>query len=50
MEHKDPDKHPLQKLMDNIWLLLVLGFAVPTLSYTIWAWIELWNVPPSALP
>ena len=34
-------KHPLQKLMDNPWLLLTLGILIPFLSYTIWGWIEL---------
>lgn len=34
-------KHPLQKLMDNTWLLLALGILIPFLSYTIWGWIEL---------
>ena len=43
----DDDKpiHPIQKLMDNPWLLLALGLLVPILSYTVWAWIELANVP-----
>jgi len=43
----DDDKpiHPIQRLMDNPWLLLALGLAVPILSYTLWAWIELLNVP-----
>jgi hypothetical protein len=51
MSSKEPDgKKPLQKLMDNPWLLLVLGILVPTLSYTVWGWIELWLVPPAALP
>jgi hypothetical protein len=44
------DKHPLQRLMDNPWLLLVLGTLIPTLSYTIWAWIEMYLVPPATLP
>jgi len=47
----DPDrKHPIQKLMDNTWLLLVLGVVIPTLSYTVWGWIEAWNVPVATLP
>lgn len=44
------EKHVLQKLMDNMWLLLLLGFLVPFLSYTVWGWIELWNLPPATLP
>ncbi len=43
-------KKPLQKLMDNPWLLLALGILVPFLSYTIWGWIELWLLPPATLP
>jgi hypothetical protein len=34
-------KHPIQRLMDNPWLLLALGFLVPTLSYTVWGLWEL---------
>jgi len=43
-------KHPLQKLMDNPWLLLVLGVVIPFLSYSIWGWIELLLVKPATLP
>jgi hypothetical protein len=51
MSEKEPDeKHPLQKLMDNPWLLLVLGILIPTLSYTAWGWIELWLLPAATLP
>lgn len=51
MSENDPDrKHPIQKLMDNTWLLLLLGFVIPTVSYTIWGWIEVWLVPAATLP
>ena len=51
MAERDPDrKHPLQKLMDNPWLLLVLGVVIPTLSYTVWGWIDAFSVPPATLP
>jgi hypothetical protein len=43
-------KHPIQRLMDNTWLLLVLGIVIPTVSYTIWGWVEVWLVPTAALP
>jgi hypothetical protein len=43
-------KHPLQKLMDNPWLLLVLGIAVPFISYTIWGYIDVSNMAPAQLP
>lgn len=42
--------HPIQKLMDNPWILLVLGVVIPTLSYTVWGWIELANMSPATLP
>ena len=51
MASRDPDRvHPIQKLLDNPWLLLVLGVAVPFLSYTIWGWIELLMLPTATLP
>lgn len=43
-------KHPLQRLMDNPWLLLVLGVLIPLFSYTIWGLIELFNTQPGTLP
>jgi hypothetical protein len=36
--------------MDNPWILLVLGVLIPTLSFTIWGWIELWYLPAAPLP
>ena len=42
--------HPLQKLLDNPWLLLALGFVVPFLSYTVWGWVELLLTKPAELP
>jgi len=53
MSDKDKEpvkKHWLQKLMDNPWLLLALGVIVPTLSYTIWGWIELIMLTEAKLP
>ncbi|MBA4150376.1 MAG: hypothetical protein H0X66_19875 [Verrucomicrobia bacterium] len=48
---KEPTKkHPIQRLMDNPWLLLVLGVVIPTLSYTVWGWIELLLITPATLP
>jgi hypothetical protein len=44
------DDHWLKKLMENVWLLLVLGVVIPTLSYTIWGWIELANATQATLP
>ncbi len=42
--------HPLQKLMDNPWLLLVLGLVIPILSYTVWGIVELLSMGPAQLP
>ena len=51
MEPKGPDKKSaLQRLMDNPWILLVLGVVIPTLSYTVWGWIELLMLPAAKLP
>ncbi|HRE88849.1 MAG TPA: hypothetical protein PK095_06860, partial [Myxococcota bacterium] len=43
-------RHWLERLMDNPWLLLFLGVLVPLLSYTLWGWIELANMPQATLP
>jgi len=40
----------LKRLMDNPWLLLVLGVLIPLLSYTLWGWIELEMIKPALLP
>jgi hypothetical protein len=45
---KEPSK--LQKFFDNPWILIFLGLVVPTLSYTIWGWIEIYLVQPGILP
>ena len=50
MAEEPEPKHPIQKLMDNPWLLLALGLIVPILSYTVWGWIELLNLPDAKLP
>jgi hypothetical protein len=36
--------------MDNPWLLLALGFLIPTLSYTVWGLVELLSVGPAGSP
>lgn len=47
----DPEKrHPWQRLLDNPWLLLILGIVLPFLSYTAWGWIELFSIPKATLP
>ena len=40
----------LQRILDNPWLLLVLGVGIPLISYTLWGWIELAMVQPAPLP
>lgn len=43
-------KHPIQRLMDNTWLLLALGVLIPFVSYTAWGWIELMTINEATLP
>lgn len=51
MTAPEPEKkHPVQALMDNPWALLALGLVVPTLSYTVWGWIELVLMTEAKLP
>ncbi len=49
-DDRDGGKHPIQKLMDNPWLLLVLGVLIPFVSYTLWGWLELSQVGKAVLP
>jgi hypothetical protein len=49
-DEKARGKHPIQRLMDNPWLLLALGFFVPTVSYTLWGLWELMSVGPAPGP
>lgn len=45
------DQRPgLQKFFDNVWLLLILGVLIPTVSFTLWGWVELLLVQPAKLP
>ena len=44
----EENKKPvIQRLMDNPWVLLVLGVLIPLVSYTLWGWIEILRIPPS---
>ena len=49
-----PERTPLaQAFFDNIFLLLVLGLAVPIVFYTIWGLVEIASIPvapPVGLP
>lgn len=42
--------HPYQRLLDNPWLLLVLGIVIPLVSYTLWGVYELMTLKPATLP
>ena len=46
-EQNDEDEHvhPIQALLDNPFLLLFIGVAVPTVLYTIWGVMELAMIP-----
>ena len=45
IEEKTENMSAWQKFYDNIWLLLILGFAIPSIIYTIWGVIEIHLVP-----
>lgn len=43
-----PDSEPLpfmQRVLDNPFLLLVLGIAVPTIFYIVWGIMEIIQIP-----
>jgi hypothetical protein len=45
-----PERIPLaQVFFDNIFLLLVLGLAVPIVFYTIWGLLEIASIPLAPL-
>jgi len=50
MNNESNKPHWLQRVLDNPWLLLVLGVLIPLLSYTVWGWVEILNVQPATLP
>jgi hypothetical protein len=46
--NNSPDDEPIpfmQKLLDNPFLLLFLGVAVPTVLYIIWGVMEIIQIP-----
>jgi hypothetical protein len=44
-----PERIPLAQIFfDNIFLLLVLGLAVPIVFYTIWGLLEIASIPLAA--
>jgi hypothetical protein len=47
-EARESERVPLaQAFFDNIFLLLVLGLAVPVIFYTIWGLLEIASIPLS---
>jgi len=45
-EQRPGEKIPLaQAFFDNIFLLMVLGIAVPVIFYTIWGLFEIASIP-----
>lgn len=49
---KEPDESPpvLQRLFDNVFLLLALGLVVMLVVYTGWGVLELLLMPQGTLP
>jgi hypothetical protein len=45
-----PGPSLLARVLDNTWLLLVLGIVVPTVSYTVWGVVEIILLPRAGLP
>jgi hypothetical protein len=46
-----PERVPLaQAFFDNVFLLLVLGLAVPIVFYTIWGLLEIASIPLAPAP
>lgn len=44
--HPDDEQIPvMQRVLDNPFLLLVLGIAVPAVFYIIWGIIEITQIP-----
>lgn len=44
-EQDDERMHPMQSLLDNPFLLLFIGVAMPAVLYTIWGVMELAMIP-----
>ncbi|MHB1311116.1 MAG: hypothetical protein ACYC3L_03785 [Gemmatimonadaceae bacterium] len=40
----------MQRLFDNVWLLLVLGIVIMFIVYTGWGMYELLSMPAGTLP
>jgi len=47
-DNNNDDEQPIpamQRLLDNPFVLLVLGIAVPTVFYIVWGIIEITQIP-----
>ncbi|MBF0276292.1 MAG: hypothetical protein HQM13_00815 [SAR324 cluster bacterium] len=44
-EENDREVHPMQKLLDNDFLLLAIHVGISMLSYTVWGLIDLMSLP-----
>ena len=40
----------MQKLLESPFLLLAAGLIVMFVFYTLWGWLEIYNLPRSTLP
>lgn len=45
MADNDNDVPFMQKLLDNHWLLMVIGVVSPTVLYTLWGIVDIMNTP-----
>lgn len=55
MDPTDPSEAPepiplMQRLFDNVWLLLVVGLVVMFVVYTGWGMWEILTMPTATLP
>lgn len=51
--HNEAGREPvprMQRLFDNMWLLLVIGLVVMLVVYTGWGMWEILTMPQSTLP
>ncbi|MBF0582998.1 MAG: hypothetical protein HQL80_02045 [Magnetococcales bacterium] len=45
MSDRNEEVPPMQRLLDNPFMLLFLGVAFPTLLYTVWGIMEIIAIP-----
>lgn len=38
-------QHFMQRLLDNMWILLALGILTPSIIYTMWGLWDVLNIP-----